>query len=167
VPALEEESGSEAVALGDSDTDLETSDFDLALGEEDVAAEEESGSQVVALEDEGEVDESAETQQARRKAKRGGAVIAEDDSSEEVEELFDVSTEGAAAPRGGAVGAPAAPANWGPLPAIVMLLCVVIMFLSTLMGLELIRTMTGYRQPSTLTRAIVQQFAGDELPKGD
>src|SRR5262249_52364130 len=60
VPALEEESGSEAVALDEDATDLE-SDFDLALGEEDAPAEDESGSQVVALEDEEEADEAAAT----------------------------------------------------------------------------------------------------------
>src|SRR5207248_2533781 len=47
VPALDEESGSEAVALDESDTDLESSDFDLALEEGDAAGDEESGSQVV------------------------------------------------------------------------------------------------------------------------
>src|SRR5260370_622542 len=52
VPALDEDSGSQAVALDDSDTDVESSDFDLALGEEDIASEEESGRQVVALEEE-------------------------------------------------------------------------------------------------------------------
>src|SRR5262245_39040739 len=47
VPALEEESGSEAVAL-DEDTDLESSDFDLALSDEDMqASDDESTSQVV------------------------------------------------------------------------------------------------------------------------
>ncbi len=60
VPALEEEeSGSEAVVLEDEDTDLETSDFDLALDEEGGEEDVESGSQVVALEDEEEIDEGA------------------------------------------------------------------------------------------------------------
>ena len=52
LPALDDESGSEAVALEESDTDLESSDFDLAIDEGDAGAEgEESGSQVVALEE--------------------------------------------------------------------------------------------------------------------
>ena len=53
IPPLEdaEDSGSEAVAVEGSDTDLETSDFDLALDSDDVVAEDESGSQVVLLED--------------------------------------------------------------------------------------------------------------------
>ena len=61
VPALEDESGSQAVALDESDTDLESSDFDLALGDEDAGSEDESGSQVVVLEDEEEADEGAAT----------------------------------------------------------------------------------------------------------
>src|SRR5262249_13695336 len=45
LPALDEESGSEAVVLEESDTDLESSDFDLAVDEG--LAEDESGSEVV------------------------------------------------------------------------------------------------------------------------
>ncbi len=52
VPALDEESGSEAVAVDDSDTALESSEFELEIGEEDVAAMDDSGSEVVALDDE-------------------------------------------------------------------------------------------------------------------
>src|SRR5262249_5051428 len=52
VPALEDESGSQAVALDESDTDLDSSDFDIALSDADMAIEDESGSQVVALEEE-------------------------------------------------------------------------------------------------------------------
>jgi serine/threonine protein kinase len=81
VPALEDESGSQAVALDEPDTDLESSDFDLALGEEDVATEDESGSQVVALEDEEEVDEGAATIARPRKSAAAAA-------EEEAEELL-------------------------------------------------------------------------------
>ena len=65
-------------ALDESDTDLESSDFDRALGEEDMAGEEESGSQVVALDDEGEVDEGAATVAKPRKK---GAAVAEDEEA--------------------------------------------------------------------------------------
>jgi hypothetical protein len=50
VPGLDDESASEARAL-DEGTDLESSDFDLVLSDDDMAAEDESKSQVVALED--------------------------------------------------------------------------------------------------------------------
>src|SRR5262249_1294001 len=70
VPALEEESGSEAVAGEDADTELSSSDFELAIGDEDVAVEDESGSQVVALDEEEAVDDAAETVQAKSRGKR-------------------------------------------------------------------------------------------------
>ena len=79
VPALEDESGSQVAALDESDTDLESSDFDLALGEEDMAAEEGSGSQVVALDEEGEVDEGAATVARPRRA---GATAEEEEAGE-------------------------------------------------------------------------------------
>jgi len=76
VPALEEESGSQVAAL---DTDLDSSDFDLALGDSDVAVEEDSGSEVVAL-DEEEADEAAATVAAKRKTKhKPAADLAEDE----------------------------------------------------------------------------------------
>jgi hypothetical protein len=150
VPALDEESGSQAVALDDEGSS-DSSDFDLALGDEDIASEEESGSQVVALEDEGDVDDRAETQARPR---RGGAVLEED--SEEVEDLFDLGDEeegGEAPARRSGVAAPAAPAEWGVLPAAVMLPCVVVMFLVTLMGYELVRR-DGTNNPNTVTKAV-------------
>jgi hypothetical protein len=161
VPALDEESGSEAVALDDEGTESDSSDFDLALGEEDIAAEEESGSQVVALDEDAEEEEGG----ASRPARRGAATIEED--SDEVDQLFgadedsELEEEGRGR-RGAAVAA--APANWGVLPAIVMLPCVVVMFLVMLMGFEMIRSMNGYHRPNSLTQAIVSQFS-DDLPK--
>src|SRR5205807_1460191 len=136
VPSLEDESGSEAVAL-DEDTDLESdsSDFDLALGDEDMAAEDESGSQVVALEDEEEADEGAATV-ARRTRTRRGATLDEEEEEEEspfgeigpgVEE--EEEEEAVGAPGKGRVEyreVPAAP--WGPLPAVFLIPCVLILF---------------------------------------
>src|SRR5262249_31159437 len=71
VPALDEESGQQA-PRGEGDTDLESSDFDIALEEGDAESEDaESGSQVVALDDEAEASESAET--VARPRRRGAA----------------------------------------------------------------------------------------------
>src|SRR5437764_802163 len=75
LPTLDDESGSSeqaAVDEGSSDTDLESSDFDLALDEGDAAAEEESGSQVVALDED-------EAPRARRRMADG--------SEEDLDEL--------------------------------------------------------------------------------
>jgi hypothetical protein len=143
VPSLEEESGSQAVALEESDTDLESSDFDLALGEEDVAAEDESGSQVVALEDEAEAEE-------------GAAVLEE---GEDVEELFDVESgeEGVAA---GAAPA-AAPAEWPAWVVVPMGLSVIVLFFGALMSYELVRR-DGTNNPNMLTKAIAGMLSLDK-----
>src|SRR5207253_3568169 len=49
IPALQEEGAGES---GTVDTELESSDFDIALDDSELAADEESGSQVVALDEE-------------------------------------------------------------------------------------------------------------------
>src|SRR5262249_42926907 len=65
VPALEEEdSGSDAVAVEEADTDLESSDFELEIGDDAVAEAEadESGSVVVPLDESEEaIDDAAQT----------------------------------------------------------------------------------------------------------
>jgi excisionase family DNA binding protein len=178
VPALDEESGSEAVALDESDTDLESSDFDLALEEGDAAGGEESGSQVVALEDEEEVDAAAETvQRPKKKAARQQAAAAASAEGEALEELADVDDEAAvseesveeAPARGRAAPVvAAAPAEWGAMPGVVMMFCVVFMILAGLMGFELVNNMVGYQQPGKvsgfLTESLAKTFDMD-LPK--
>jgi hypothetical protein len=145
VPSLEEESGSEAVALEDSDTDLESSDFDIALGEEDAEAEDESGSQVVALEEgEGE-------------AEAGGAVL---EDSDEVEELFDVEGEEEAEEEAAGRAVAAAPAEWGVLPAAVMIPCAIVLLLVSFMSYELIRQ-DGLNNPNLVTKALAPLFGQD------
>ena len=157
VPALED-SGSGAVKLDDSDTDLESSDFDLALGDEDVAAEEESGSQVVALEDEENVDEGAATVARPTKGAGGKSKKPVDDdegdliSSEEDEEIV-------AAPRGLAT-APAVPADWGVLTPTVLIFSVLVMFMVGVMGFELVRGMWGYRQPNRVSALLIKSVGG-------
>ena len=150
VPALEdEESGSEAVAMEDEDTDLETSDFDLALDEEGASEEDsESGSQVVDLDDE-EADEGAETEARPRRSRAAaedeeGELDLEIDPTAEPEEDEEEAAVGA-----GAVAAP--PARWGPLPALLMLPSVIVLFVVGLLTFELVGTMWGYRQPGHTT----------------
>jgi hypothetical protein len=145
IPALDDESGSEAVVLEETDTDLESSDFDLALDESSVAeAEGESASEVVQLDEE--------------------AAEVEDASAEE--ELAGVEEAEAATVAAG----PLPPAKWGPLPALVMIPCVIVMFIVGLMAMELMHSQWGYRQSyrpsSSITRGIASMFYGDnELPK--
>jgi hypothetical protein len=142
LPALDDESGSEAVALEESDTDLESSDFDLAINEGDAAAEDESGSQVVALEE----DEAG----------------AAGEDLDELQAVDDVEEEVAPVR-----AAPAEPAEWGVLPGIVMIFTVPVMLLAGLMSWELVHGMWGYQQPGKATGPIVRFFAemgNDKLP---
>lgn len=163
VPALED-SGSGAVKIGD--TDLESSDFDLALGEEDVAAEEESGSQVVALDDEEDVDEGAATvarpsslleKPGKGKKKDKPAVESSVLEAEEMIEAPAEEEEVMAAPR---AVAPAAPADWGTLTPIVLLLSVVVMLVVGMMGFELVHGMWGFRQNSKVGSFVIRAVGG-------
>ena len=161
VPALED-SGSEAVKL--DDTDLESSDFDLALGEEDVAAEDESGSQVVALDDEEDVDEGAATvaRPASLVGKLGkGKKKIEPAEAEDEGELVAVeeAEEVAAAPRTVAAAA-AAPADWGTLTPVVLLVSVLVFMVVGMMSFELVRGMWGYRQMTTPGSLVIRSLGG-------
>jgi len=142
LPALDDESGSEAVALEESDTDLESSDFDLAIDDGDAASEEESGSQVVALEE----DEAAPR---RRRA-------ADDEDLDELEAADDVEEEEDVRPVRAAAGEPA---EWGVLPALVLIPSVLVMAVVGLMSWELVHSMWGYQQPGKAAGPIVRFFA--------
>jgi excisionase family DNA binding protein len=171
VPALDEESGSEAVALDEADTDLESSsDFDLSL-----EVGEESGSEVVPLEGEEEYDEGAATVQ--RKAV-GGPAVEEDEAVEEdlgealdddltvepdLEAVEDEEEEAAVVS-----AAPAAPAEWGAMPALVLLPCTIILFVVGLMSFELMQGMWGYHKGTKVSNLVIDPIArmfDDTLPK--
>ena len=62
-------------------------------------------------------------------------LLAEEEAAAEVEEDEEVVVTPAAE---------APPANWGPVPALVLAPCVIIMFLVSLMAFELILTTNGY-----------------------
>jgi hypothetical protein len=155
MPALEEESGSEAVALDESDTDS-SSDFDLALNEEDAAAEGESGSQVVTLDEEEADEEAATVARPRPKA-------AEGEEAEEIDELLGKEAEEEEA----MAAAAAAPTEWGLVPAIVMTPAVLIMIFVGLMSFELLHSMWGYKQPSKASGPITEFFVNTFVPEKD
>jgi hypothetical protein len=156
VPALDEDSGSQAVALDESDSDVESSDFDLALGEEDVASEEESGSQVVAIEEE-EAEPGASTVARSGRSRKG--LLAEDEEGLLAEDELESEAESRE------YAAVAAPTAWGPLPVIIMVPCVIVMFLVTLISLEQIQSMWGYHNnqkvSSTLSRGLASMVGLD------
>lgn len=170
VPAIEDESGSQAVAI-DSDTGTESSDFDLSLGEEEMVSDDDSGSQVVVLEDEEDVDDAAATVARPSKSGRAAAVATVDD--EEVAEEGDMPVDEVAdedeevvAPRRMVAAAP--PTDWGVQPILALIPCTIAMFLVGVMGFELLRGMWGYRQGSKVGGPVVRFFSEmfvEGLPK--
>lgn len=164
LPTLDDESGSSeqaAVEAGSSDTDLESSDFDLALDEGDAAAEEESGSQVVAL------DEDEPPRARRRTADGGEEDLDELDVADDVELEAEEAEDEEAEPR--VVAVAAQPAEWGALPTVVLVPCVLVMFLVGLMSFELLHGMWGYQTgakvPSALIRSVAGMFSSDKIPE--
>ena len=164
IPALDDESASEAVVLEEGDTDLESSDFDLALDESGVV-EEESASEVVELEEELETDDDAPKGKKRRRA-----AMDDEDGESASEALSDIDEDEEEQPVLVTPGTPAKPARWGPLPALVLMPCLLVMFLVSLMGYEMIHGMWGFHQPTKTTSPITRMVAGmflteNELPK--
>lgn len=189
VPALDDDSGSEAVALDEGDTDLEGSDFEISL-DEDLSTEDAGDSQVVEIEDEEEADDAAATVAKPRKGavrnkfadveedepimeeedeegldlglesgprrKKGRKAAEEDEYEEEEDEVVGVGTQ---------VAAP--PAEWGPLPAILLFPTVIVMFVVGLMGFELVQSMFAYHRPAKVGKPIIDTIArqfDDSLP---
>jgi hypothetical protein len=168
IPPMQDDSGSEAVAVEDTDLDR-SGEVELALDDSDVLAEEETGSQVVLIED----DDTTPAPQSKGgwKGKSGvkksavedlaGVELEEDDedlgaavarrkrladAEEDEEEL--------ATPSG-----VAAPAKWGVLPALFLFPALVLTLVGGLMGYELLRTMWGYQQPRKPAAPLVQAIA--------
>jgi hypothetical protein len=166
LPAVQDDadSGSEVVAIESSDTDLENSDFDLALDEADAPAADESESQVVLLDD-----ESGDSGRRAAAVTGAGAAVAatrtkrpvadEDDEDESAgAALRDVRTRDEYEEEVSA--RPAPPAKWGPLPAAVLVPCLIFTFLGGIMAFELINGMWGYNHGTKPGGTFVRAIAG-------
>ncbi len=175
IPPMPDESGSDAVAL-ESDTDLEKSDFELAMDDSDVAAEEPSASEVVLLEDE---EEGTPTSRSKLKTKprkksepteEADVDLAEEGAEEEESSISkalrgvpskkrrdeeDEEEEEAAVPAGAA--APTKP--WGIVPLIGLAPTLLFVLVGAIMGYELLQTMWGYQQPRKPTAPVVRWVA--------
>jgi len=157
------------VAL-DEDTDLESSEFDLAIDDMDVDAEDESGSQVVALEDEEDFDLDG-APAPKRKTKL--AVVDEEDDASEFAgigpaEGEEEETQLVGAGKGRVQYVEKAPAQWGPMPAMLMLPCMVVLILVGLMGFELVQGMLSYQKTGQGQRPahppLTKALTGEDLP---
>jgi len=194
VPALEDESGSEAVALDEEGTDVESSsDFEISL-DSDVDSDVEdsdSGSQVVALDDEEDADAGAATIARPRKkgaAKPGAAKAGADEEAGE-ESDFDLGdSDEAPAPKKKkapasdedvvveeeadedelvAAAAPAA-VEWDAWTVVPLFPTVLVLFVVGIMGFEVLRGMWGYHRPSAVGQPIIDTIArqfDESLPK--
>jgi len=176
IPALEDDSASEAISLDDADTDLESSEFDLAIDDSGEAADD-SASEVVAIDEE-------EVQTKKKKLKKKAVASDDEDGVDfddmELEEgssasqaLTGVNPEAdedaeeyevSESSEDGSVRPAAAQAPWGALPAIMMLPTMLVLFVGGLMAYELLHGMWGYQQanrPTTpLLSALAEMFVG-------
>ncbi len=174
IPPMPDESASEAVAL-ESDTDLEQSDFELAMDDSDVAAED-SGSEVVLLDDE----EGAPASKGKAKPKplvgKGKAKkpqpeaddVDVDLGSDEADAEEDDDGSASKALAGAKVGKKGSAADdpefsptkpWGIVPALFLAPALLFTVVGALMGFELLQTMWGYQQPRKPTAPIVRGLA--------
>ncbi|MCX7664789.1 MAG: hypothetical protein N2112_04520 [Gemmataceae bacterium] len=174
IPAIDDDSASEVVSLDDADTDLDSSEFDLALDEGDTATEDESSSQVVAL-DESDLDLDEEpTENLRGKKGKGkgkkrivdedldlGDMDLEEDASSaladvSVDDEDDFEPQG----RGETVYVEKTTPSWGVFPVLFMLPTFIIVLLGGLLGWEMVRGAWGYTQPTPQTAPLTKAIAG-------
>ena len=183
IPALEDDSASEAVSLDQADTDLESSDFDLALDEADaVADDDESQSEVVSLDEEEVADRK---KKAKAKAKKR-KLADDDDEDVDLGDDLEGGSSASAALRGvrhddddedyevseavdedGRPVVVAGPTRWGPFPAIFMFPTVIVMFLGAIMAFEMLHSTWGYQQANQPTTPLVNFFANTAGIKPD
>jgi excisionase family DNA binding protein len=178
VPALDEESGSEAVALDESDTDLESgesSDFELSLTDDEMEPDAaESDSEVVALDDE-EADAGAATvaklrqPQGKPAGKKSKLVVEEDEDLDlEVDEEPEAELDEEEDRRRPVAAAPAPPAEWGALPGVLLIFSAIFLFVGGLMGYELVQNMNAYQKSTPVTSLVVDPLArmiDENIPK--
>ncbi len=170
IPAMPDESASEAVAL-ESDTDLEKDDFEITMDDSDVVPDEESGSEVVLLDDE---ENDAKPPKGKRKPPKGkkqpqpteddvDVDLADDSAADEDESPVAKALKGAkATPRGASEQDDAdfaATKPWGIVPLLFLAPALLLTLGGALMGFELLQTMWGYQQPRKPSAPLVRALA--------
>lgn len=176
LPVVEDESGSEVVAIESGDTDLENSDFDIAIVDSDAPMDDESASQVVLvdddmmpIEDDMVVLSDDDVSPVAPSRKKRGLLNADDDvmlGEEDVEEGASASKALRGVKKGAAddddtpirTGPPPA-ARWGVLPALFLLPCLAVAVLGGLMTYEMLRGQWGYSQPAKPSDSLVRGVA--------
>jgi excisionase family DNA binding protein len=169
VPALDEGSDSEAVALEEGESELESSsDFELDLNEEAPSGDaSNTGSQVVALDDGGEADEGAETV-AKPRRRAGGALAEAEEGEAGLDEDLEGDLEEEPETEAETVYVPAPAAEWGILPAIFLIPTAIVLFLAMLMTFEMVQGLWGFHRGTGVTGPVTNSIARmfvNELPK--
>jgi excisionase family DNA binding protein len=181
VPALDEEAGTEAGAEGASgaSTDLEDSEFELDLepeegsGTEDIAAEEEAPTFEEEPQEFEEEEQPAPKRKTSMKARKAAALEEEDEEGLDLSldtEAEEEEAEEEEEPTVAAGAAAAPPAEWGALPALMLLPALVVLIVVGLMGFELVQGMWGFHKSHKVTSLVIDPvtriFVDDkELPK--
>ena len=187
IPPMPDESGSEAVPL-ESDTDLEKSDFELAMDDSDVVPDEASESEVVLLEDE----EAPAKGKGKGKAKAKKAASTEegdvdlDDAEVDLDDDASMSKalkgvkgrkrraggedddedEDEAVPAGATVERATKP--WGVVPALFLAPTFLVVLVGALLGYEMLQTMWGYQQPRKPGAPLLRALATNlDMPLND
>lgn len=172
IPAMPDESGSEAVAL-ESDTDLEKSDFELAMDEGEVVEDDSAVSEEALLDD-----EEAPPARGGVRALKGRKRPAEDDAEVDLSDDAVTDDEEASASKAlkGArgkqrdtdeeddeelvpAGAAAPTKPWGIVPVLFLAPAFMFAMVGALVGYELLQTMWGYQQPRKPAAPIVRGIA--------
>ena len=147
LPVMEDESDLDDGSSEITGLDVDSDEFEVALDDET------TGDEVELIEDEGDdvlvVDEDDMVPAARRgRASLDDEFDEVDDTSSASKALSDVGGRRAASAYDDEAVV-AAPAAWGPLPAIVLLLTLPLMFLGTLMSYEVVKGMFGYQNATS------------------
>ncbi len=135
--------------LVDEDSSVESSDFELALDDENLTIED-TGSEVVVIEEGAdEADETAIRPQLveGEMEEEGGEELVAVEAAEEEEEAGLV-----------AAAAAAEPVEWGPLPTILLAPTALVMVLVGFLLFEMLSSVWSYTQPNAVTGQISEMF---------
>ena len=172
LPSDADDSGSEVLSVDASDTDLENSDFDLAISDADAPSEEDSASEVVMMDDDELLDSDEgdsvltadiedEDKPTPSTLRRRGSKSGDDDEDDMASAMGKRSRAADDAPMR---SLPAAPPKWGILPLLMLVPTFIIAFLGLLLTLEIVRGMAGYQAPnstsSPLANSVAELFGG-------
>jgi len=145
-----DEPGGEA-AVADDQKDIFETDFELPAIDDSGSEDRPSGTDL----DESDFDLSVEDEGGEEESASEVVAIEEEEEGDELREVDEDEAE----PKAVRV-VESAPADWGALPAAVLIPTVMVMFFVGLMGYELLRSMWGYQAGAPVSGSIVRTIGG-------